>query len=467
MECWTTLSGSGSKGWTSSRTSVKSPMGGLRARYGRADCPGASTQDFIRAQNDERSTAVGACQPPGVSDELSVKITVTWCPEWPSTTRRVSSGERNVTVAPVAHDAVSPPRLTRRSTLTRTSARVSTTVGAGNGVEGLHTSTTRFNRDADPSVATAWMISTHRSDGTNCITTSPAAKASVITVAVSVHQSRRTRRRRGIFSTPFAVICRGLAAVVTKRMMPVPAHRRKHTSGAELRVQYGSSALLEALRGCPVRAQDPVDQRVEPLSLVASPRLPQPAFVGEPGVRQGRLHRCVVVAGVGLDPVQLRVAREEMLGDPSGGLLAVAAASMSAGNSKIELGCANADVGEIEEPNQTDGLPTIDDPETGDIKGRKVHLAYFSSCQLSFTMERPLVATQKLDKLMLVPGDLHVCVLRRHRRNDRARFDREGVSLLLVRALPTSPITGRYLAPRLCERPIRAAVQGPVCARTR
>ena len=72
--------------------------------------------------------------------------------------------------------------------------------------------------------------------------------------------------------------------------------------------------------------------------------------------------------------MELGVRREEELCDPAHSRLAVAAASMRAGNSQIELGRAVTDVGEIDQSDQADGLAIVDDPMTGHVRTRNVHL---------------------------------------------------------------------------------------------
>jgi hypothetical protein len=95
--------------------------------------------------------------------------------------------------------------------------------------------------------------------------------------------------------------------------------------------------------------------------------------VRETSARQHPLHRSVVVAGVGFDSVQLGIAGEEMVHDPSSGPRAESEPSMPTGDSHIEQRCPSTNVTEIEKPNKTYRLAGVDDPEARDVRARHVH----------------------------------------------------------------------------------------------
>ena len=118
----------------------------------------------------------------------------------------------------------------------------------------------------------------------------------------------------------------------------------------------------------PLGAEYAVDHGVEPLPFVAPPGVAQSSLVCETSVRQHPLHRSVVVTGVGLDSVQLGIAGEEVVHGPSSSPHAEAASSMPTGDSEIEQRCPFADVAEIEEPNKSDRLAVINDPEARDVR---------------------------------------------------------------------------------------------------
>jgi hypothetical protein len=90
---------------------------------------------------------------------------------------------------------------------------------------------------------------------------------------------------------------------------------------------------------------------------------------------------------------------------------------MASRNSKIEPRSTFVDVAELEEPNKSDPLVVINDPEAGDVRTREVNRAYLAMSQPALTVEGPLVVAEELDELVVVVRDLHASELDRHVRD--------------------------------------------------